>query len=138
MKKIILLAGAVALAFSFNACQQDNGDQSAKDWATIDSMAKAKSTELMASMNNECMTAATAKGLSMVDSVMKTMKKGGSGSAKTTTTTTTTTEVTPTNPKGDKMGGNNTNTETKTDKMGGNKNQTTTQSKKDKMGGQPK
>ena len=87
MKKSIILAGAVALAFSFNACQQgDNGEQEKKDWAAIDSIAGAKSTAFTDSLNTECMNAAMAKGMAMGDSMVNASKKGGKGGKKTTVT----------------------------------------------------
>ena len=118
MKKSIILAGAVALAFSFNACQKDNGEQAKKDWAAIDSIAGAKSTALTDSLNNECMMAAITKGMAMGDSMVNASKKGGKGGKKTTTVTPPPPPP-PVDPKKDKMGGNNTNTDTKKDKMGG-------------------
>ena len=135
MKKSIILAGAVALAFSFNACMKgDNGEQAKKDWAAIDSIAGAKSTAFTDSLNMVCMNDAMAKGMAMADSMMN-AKKGKGGTKKTTVTPPP--PPPPVDPKKDKMGGNNSNTETKTDKMSGG-TKTTTDTKKDKMGGKPK
>ena len=135
MKKSIILAGAVALAFSFNACQKDNGEQAKKDWAAIDSIAGMKSTAFTDSLNNACMMNACKEGMMMGDSMVNASKKGKGG--KKTTTTTVTPPPPPVDPKKDKMGGNNTNTDTKKDKMGGDQ-KSTTDAKKDKMGGKPK
>ncbi len=133
MKKSIILTGAIALALGFQSCQKgDDGAQAAKDWATIDSVSNLKATAFSDSLNMECLMAATAKGMAMGDSMVNASKKGGKGGSKPKTTTVVTPPP-PVDPKKDKMGGSNTNTDVKKDKMGGTQ-QTNTDAKKDKMG----
>lgn len=134
MKKSIILTGAIALALGFQSCQKgDDGAQAAKDWAAIDSIANMKATALTDSLNNACMMDATAKGMAMGDSMVNASKKGGKGGSKPKTTTVVTPPPPPVDPKKDKMGGSNTNTDVKKDKMGGTQ-QTNTDAKKEKMG----
>ena len=88
MKKSIILTGALALAIGFQSCQSgDNGAQLAKDNAAIDSVATAKSTAFTDSLNNECMMAATTRGMEMGDSMVNASKKGGKGGSKPKPTT---------------------------------------------------
>ena len=135
MKKSIILTGALALAIGFQSCQSgDNGAQLAKDNAAIDSVANAKGITFTDSLNNECLIAATTRGMEMGDSMVNASKKGGKGGSKTKPTTVVTPPP-PVDPKKDKMGGNTqSSTDAKKDKMSGSGTNTNTDAKKDKMG----